>query len=85
MAFFLPHSDFIFQPTCGDPVKESRFILSSSTSFCHTTLSLGTTEKAPFGRGDFSIISANISILRGVADAGLMIIGQPAAMAGAIL
>jgi hypothetical protein len=42
-------------------------------------------DKLPFGNAVWSMIRANSSVDKGVDDAGFRMIGQPAAMAGAIL
>jgi len=73
------------RPTAGEPVKLNSAMRSSSTSCCPVVLSLGSTENALRGQPLFSIISANFRVERGVELAGLMIIGQPAAIAGATL
>ncbi len=84
-TFFLPASSFIFQPISGEPVKVSNLKRLSVTNKLPVTLSIGKIETAPLGNEVLSIILANSSVERGVALAGFKIIGQPAAIAGAIL
>ncbi len=84
-TFFLPASRFIFQPTSGEPVNESRLIRSSVTSLLPVCRFMGKIETAPLGKSVLSIICASMSVDKGVRLEGFKMMGQPAAMAGAIL
>src|SRR6476661_1150950 len=85
MTFFLPDCFFRFHPTSGEPVKLNILTSGCVASLLPVSRVIGKIETDPGGKPLSAIISASSSVDNGVADAGLRMIGHPAASAGAIL
>src|SRR5687768_11639804 len=83
--FFFPLCVFIFQPTSGEPVKLKSLKRSSVTIRFPVSRFIGKIETEPFGSGVLSMTLASSKVESGVEEAGFKMIGQPAAIAGAIL
>src|SRR5690606_9502143 len=81
----MPALAFNDQPTPGLPVKLRNLMRPSSTSGLATCGPQGTTAMPPAGQPAASTISASLTADTGVCSDGLMMIGLPAAMAGATL
>src|SRR4051812_33255329 len=84
-TFFFPACDFSFQPTGGEPVKLSIAMRGSVARRVPVSRVIGRMETLPAGTPASWMILASSRVDSGVVEAGLRMIGQPLAMAGAIL